>query len=168
MKNKPIISFEKQANELFINTANEIETHMQPGGIYYNATDHASKLMDNIARVAGILHVFNKKQGDISFETLDIAIHICVFFSKEYMMVFDSTPQHISDSVILYDWLKATASSQNRQCIPKRYVRQYAPSPLRQPGRFRNALEYLVFNRNIEITVYDKTTFINTMPHLSL
>jgi hypothetical protein len=159
--------FEPPARELYIITANEVERDMQPGGLYHNATDHASKLMENIARVAGILHVFNKKHGEISLETLHTAIHICIFFSKEYMMVFDSTPQHVVDSMILYDWLTANARSQNRQYISKRHARQYAPSAIRQPGRFRNALEYLVFNGNVKIVNDGKTTYIDTMPQLS-
>jgi hypothetical protein len=164
---KQLLRFDKPAKELYIGVANEIEENMRPGGLYDNATDHASKLMENIARVAGILHVINKNSGDITYETLDTAIHTCIFYSKEYMRVFDSTPQHVIDAMILNDWLTANVRSQNIRYISKRYTRQYAPSSIRKPGRFKDALEHLECNGSIKLLVDEKRTcFIDTMPQI--
>ena len=58
---KELLKLSESATDLGIAISNEIEINMRPGGIYANATDHASKLMENIVRVAGILHVVNQQ-----------------------------------------------------------------------------------------------------------
>ena len=163
---KNLLKLSDRAADYCVAIGNEVEVNMRPGGIYANATDHASKLMENIVRVAGILHVVNNESGDISYETLDAAVHICVFFSNEYMMIFDSTPTHVINAMILNDWLTSQVRSHNRRYIPKRHTRQYCPSMVRKPAQFRDALEYLECGGYIRVFVNDKNMhIIDTMPH---
>ncbi|MBY5938090.1 DUF3987 domain-containing protein [Marinobacter nauticus] len=164
---KNLLKLSDRAADLFVAISNEIEVNMRPGGIYANATDHGSKLMENIVRVAGILHAGNNENGDISYETLDAAVHICVFFSNEYMMVFDHTPSHVVNAMILNDWLTSNVRSRNQRYIPKRHTRQYCPSAVRKPAQFRDALEYLECSGHIRVFVDEKNRhLIDTMPNL--
>ena len=164
---KELLKLSESATDLGIAISNEIEINMRPGGIYANATDHASKLMENIVRVAGILHVVNQESGQISYETLNTAVHICVFFSNEYMMIFDSTPTHVINAMILNDWLTSRVRSRNSRFIPKRHARQYCPSAVRKPAQFRDALEYLECGGYIRVIVDNKNKhLIDTMPYL--
>jgi hypothetical protein len=158
---RKLIRFDDAAKELFNAISSEIELNMRPGGLYENAKDHASKLMENIARIAANLHVINKCDGDISWKTLNTAIHICVFFSREYLNIFDSRPQHIIDAELLYKWIMEQAQKRNSIFLPKRWVMQHCPSKVRKAKRFWSALEYLEVNQSIRVFIdANKTHFI--------
>jgi hypothetical protein len=156
-----LIFFDDAAKELFNAISSEIELNMRPGGLYENAKDHASKLMENIARIAANLHIINNCDGNISWKTLNTAIHICVFFSKEYLSVFDSRPQHIIDAEFLFTWIMEQAKNSNSNILPKRWVMQYCPSKVRKAKRFRSALEHLEITQSIRVFIdATKTHFI--------
>lgn len=162
---KPLLKFDEAAHPLYVNVYNEIELNMSPGGLYDNATDHASKLMENIARVAGILHVINNEQGDISYNTLDNAIHICIFFSKEYTRVFDNKPQHVVNAMVLNDWLTTHFRLRDKRFTTKRCIQQFANAQLRKPSQLRDALEFLEYSGAIKTSLDEKKTiWIDTLP----
>lgn len=156
-----LIFFDDAAKGLFNAISSEIELNMRPGGLYENAKDHASKLMENIARIAANLHIINKCDGDISWKTLNTAVHICMFFSKEYLSVFDSRPQHIIDAELLFTWIMEQAQNCNSNVLPKRWVMQHCPSKVRKPKRFWSALEHLEITQSIRVFIdATKTHFI--------
>lgn len=162
---RSILKFEKRANPLYVGTLNEIEENMRPGGLYENASDHASKLMENVARLSAIIHVVNGYEGDISWETLNTSIQICIFFSKEYLKIFNTQPKYFLDAMMLNDWLTVNIRQKGLRYIGKRHARQYCAGPLRQPGRFREALDFLECHGYIR-TYQDltKTWHIDTHP----
>lgn len=163
--NRTLIHFDDTAKELYNAISSEIELNMRPGGLYENAKDHASKLMENIARIAANLHIINKCEGDISWKTLNTAIHICVFFSREHLNIFDSRPQHIIDAELLYTWIMEQAQQTNSYVLPKRWVMQYCPSKVRKAKRFWSALEHLEITGSVRIFVdANKTHFIDITP----
>ena len=155
---RKLIGFDDAAKELFNAFSFEVELNMQPGGLYENAKDHASKLMENISRIAANLHIINKCDGDISWKTLNTAIHICVFFSKEYLNIFDSRPQHIIDAELLYTWIMEQAQHFNSNVLPKRWVMQYCPSKVRKSKRFWSALEHLEITQSVRVFIDAKKT----------
>lgn len=164
---KPILKFNGPAGELNLQLANEIEINMRPGGLYENATDHASKLMENITRVAAILHVINGSEGDISWETLNKATAICVFYSKEYMTIFNEQPKNVTDAMILNDWFTVNVRNMGNRLIGKRYTRQHCSGALRKPGIFQEALEYLECHGYIKVYQDNSRTWIiDTLPYL--
>lgn len=156
-----LMHFDDAAKELFNSTSSEIELNMRPGGLYENATDHASKIMENIARIAANLHIINQYDGNISWKTLNTAIHIGIFFSKEYLNVFDSRPQHIIDAELLFTWITTQAQNRNNNILPKRWVMQHCPSKLRKAKRFWAALEHLEITQSVRVFIdIEKTHFI--------
>ena len=158
---RKLIYFDDSAKELYKSISSEIELNMRPGGLYENAKDHASKLMENIARIAANLHVINKCDGDINWKTLNTAIHICVFFSKEYLTIFDSRPQYIIDAELLYAWIIEQAQNHKSNVLPKRWVMQYCPSKVRKAKRFWSALEHLEITKSVRVFIdSSKTHFI--------
>ena len=164
---KPLLKFEEAAIPLYVDVYNEIEFNTRRGGLYESAKDHASKLMENVARVAGILHVINNEQGDISYNTLNNAIHICIFFSKEYIRVFNNKPQHVVNAMVLNDWLTTHYRLKNERLTTKRKIQQFANSQLRKPSQLRDALEFLECNGAIKTSLDEKKTlWIDTRPDL--
>ncbi|XKH61884.1 DUF3987 domain-containing protein (plasmid) [Halomonas sediminis] len=73
-----------------------IERDMQEHGLYYHAAEHGSKLMDNISRVAAIIHTFEGCQGDISSKTLDFAYSLGRRYSQQYLKYLAGEPEIVT------------------------------------------------------------------------
>lgn len=74
-RNRVTVTFSNDAKNVWLDIANDIEIKMGPGGMYECAKDHASKVPENIARVAALIHCF-EHPGDfvISVESLWLAV----------------------------------------------------------------------------------------------
>lgn len=106
-KEKHVLHFNTTAKNNWTNYANNIQKEMREGGVFEHHLEHAAKLMNNVTRVAGLIHFFenveiseNKNQeisdneniayelnniGEIDSETLDFAYSICMKSSLHYM-----------------------------------------------------------------------------------
>lgn len=67
---KQVMTFTADAASLWNKYDQGVEQAMKNGQPYAYYTDHASKLMDNVSRMAALLHFFEGHQGPISKETL--------------------------------------------------------------------------------------------------
>ena len=80
--------------------------------------DYASKVAENMARVASLLHYFNGNDGDISLSAVEDAVKITTWYVNEYIHIF-SKPQEltpaISEADELYWWIKNHC---NRLVVP--------------------------------------------------
>lgn len=137
-----VIEFSHEAADCWTSFANTVERQMAEGGRYEYARDHASKLPENVARLAALLHYFEGFESGISLDTLKVAIDICERSSRYFLTVFDCVPQHESDAKILLEWLTQKVAH-GEDSIEKNAARQGAPYRLREYGRFFEALEYL-------------------------
>lgn len=139
---KKLIQFSSEAVERWVQIANEIELEIKPGGRFFEAGDHASKLADNIARVAALFHCFEEFQGDISLETLNDAIRVCFWYSDEFLRLFVPPPQEQVDALLLNEWLNRIRERGER-FVRKNHVLQYCPGSIRKKDRLGRALEVL-------------------------
>lgn len=139
---KQVIAFTSEASERWHNIVNAIEVAIRPGGLFEGAGDHASKLADNIARVAALFHYFEKFEGDISLITLNAAIVFCESCSDDFLKLFMSPPQQCLDADELDNWLNRFRNGGGR-FLRKNYIRQHCPNKLREKNRFNRALEVL-------------------------
>ena len=140
-REKGVINFSPEASERWLSIFNAIEVEIRPNGRFAGAGDHASKLADNIARVAALFHCFEGFEGDISLSTVNAAISLCFYYSDEFMKLFMPPPQEEVDANELYSWLQREMTG--RINIPKNHVRQSGPNKLRRNGRLDRALEVL-------------------------
>lgn len=115
------LKFSKEAALAWTLYFNEVERNIKAGGRYENAGDHASKLADNVARVASVLHAFEGYAGDIGMAATLSAITICHEASKDYQEHVLPKDQKQLDALKLYDWLNSNVRSPRGQRI-KRYV----------------------------------------------
>jgi|SRR5690554_1439088 len=146
-----LLAFDDDATHHYINLSNDIEREMSPGGHFHNATDHASKLMENIARVSAIIHIVNNLDGKISTHTFILAARICIAFSNCYLRTFNAPPQLETDAETLLLWLRSESINKGYQHLPKREMQQYGPSSLKKDSRFKKALEFLELNGLINV-----------------
>jgi len=136
------ILFSKEAASLWFDLADEIEDGIRSGGKYENASDHASKLAENMARVAALLHYFEGFEGQISANTLRVAADICNECSQDFIDLFVPVPEEISDAEELRGMMQRVCNDGCR-IVRKNYLRQRCPNSLRSGGRFYKALDVL-------------------------
>ncbi|RQW72529.1 DUF3987 domain-containing protein [Halomonas sp. YLB-10] len=80
-----VLTFTANAKSLWRKMYRHIEQEMLPDQIYYHAEGHASKLMDNITRVAGIVHAFEGDSGSIDTDILTYAYRLVRHYSRHYL-----------------------------------------------------------------------------------
>ncbi|MCU8045087.1 MULTISPECIES: DUF3987 domain-containing protein [unclassified Shewanella] len=159
------VVFSSAAEKIWWNIYNDIETKMGPGGMYECAKDHASKLPENIARVAALIHCF-EHPGDfeISAESLWLAIELLSYFSRDFMRVFCPPPKYVLDAYALNDWLKPFIDSGITQ-IRKNYILQCSPNCIRKKADLQAALDYLKQSYPMEEIIIGKTRVIDLFYH---
>lgn len=162
---KDVLEFTAEASERWLQIANQIEMAIQPGCQFEGAGDHASKLADNIARVAALFHHFEKLDGKISLETLTAAIDFCESCSTEFLKLFMPAPQLYIDAEELDVWLNRFRNNQH-QFIAKNHIRQYCPNKLRDKGRLDRALEVLQKAGSISLGKMNGFACVNVEPWL--
>lgn len=138
-----VLDFSSEAAAHFFEVHNGIEAEICTGGRYERASDHATKLSSNIARVAATLHRFEGFEGSISLETLKAAQILCEDASADYLKLFVPPPREVQDALALDKWFD---DYRNRgiSALPLNYARQHCPNALRKEGRFYVALDVLL------------------------
>jgi hypothetical protein len=97
-----VVKFNASSGHLWKQYAEKIESEMRGGGIYEYHPDHASKLMDNISRIAGLLCYFESDCDDqeltIDVETLEYAYNLGMYCSGYYLKTLASIPEVVEDA----------------------------------------------------------------------
>lgn len=162
-RTREILRFSPEASARWLDYYNYVESQVAPGGCYFHAGDHASKLPENVGRVAAVLHCFEGFEGEISLATLEAAIQICDAASADFLSIFVPPPQEQQDAWLLTEYL-GRLRAQGLQTIPKNHVRQYGPNVLRNKDRLDCAIAMLCAQRLISLFQVKKTILINLYP----
>lgn len=160
---RAILKFSENAALYWIDVVNEIEAQMGAFGRFEACPDHASKLAENIARVASLIHVFEGYDGDITTDTVKVATDLCCFYSGEFQRVFLPPPQDVQDALLLQSWFDGLRQF-NKFSVRYNEVRQNGPVPLRDKKRLKDAIDVLVGCNNISIYTEGKTRYISLTP----
>ncbi|MDH8228156.1 DUF3987 domain-containing protein, partial [Klebsiella pneumoniae] len=67
---------------------NQVESEMRMIGLLYDFKDYASKMAENMARLAALLHYFSGDGGDISVTAVKAAVEIVAWYIEEYIRLF--------------------------------------------------------------------------------
>lgn len=165
--NKKQFEFTKEAKELCCDYHNLIEQNLQPIGYFTDIRDAASKIGDNMARLAGIFHLASDDDGDISRETTEAAISVSNYFLIEFNRLFgqiQQAPAWQVDAMNLLICIQKTALRINSYQLRKNLIRQCAPNSLRNKTLFDSALNTLVALGHIQIFKHNKTTYLYLIP----
>lgn len=162
-KNLPLLDFHSdsrnsiklspEASREWLEVYNAIESKIRDGGRFHGMGDHASKLADNIARVAALLHFFEGFDGDVSFRVLRLSVDFCLWCSDEFRYVFMPPTQEELDASELGDWLRGLWEN-GKNWVCKNYIRQYGPNKIREKIRLEKALDKLY--RSGEVVFFNK------------
>ena len=105
---RTMLKFLPEAQLRWMNFYNRVEADLITGGYLEDVKDGASKIGDNLARIAALLHYFEGNEGDISLATMNRAVAICEWYLHEFKRLFASAPEvpiEILDAETLETWL---------------------------------------------------------------
>jgi len=154
------LAFTPEAKILWVQMANEIEREMGDWGRFQDCPDHASKLTNQIGRVAALFHLFEDHDGDISPQTLSMAAHLCSYFSNDFQRVLMPPPQEIQDACALKEWFEDILRRYRRPNVPYNLVRRSGPQCIRDRKRLKAAVEVLCDQGIIGLGFEGRTRFI--------
>lgn len=162
---RTVIRFTNDAKGHWFVMANEIEREIRLGGRFEGFGDHASKLADNIARMAVLLHCaeFGIK-GEVSLRTLNDASVLCFWFSNEFIRLFRAPSEEQSDYLSLQSWFNQKRTEGFRY-LRKNHVRKYCPNALRDAGKLNILINLMQNSGEIRMGVIAKKTIIDLYPN---
>lgn len=137
------IRFSEAAAAAWYGLYDQIEAGMGPSGRYARASDHASKLAENVARVAALLHYFERKEGDISEQTFQVAADICADCSDDFLRLFVQPPEEVLYAIALNETIDRIRGRGIR-FVRKTYLQQRRPSRKQIGTLFELALDILL------------------------
>lgn len=157
------LHFSPEAGQRWIAFYNQVETEMRLIGFLSDFKDYASKVAENMARIAALLHYFNGDEGDISLTAVNSAVEISAWYVDEYIKLF-SKPQESNmintDADELYWWIKEYC---NRNFLPymrKNTILQNGPDRFRNRSKANELLSILYSQGKISAYKKGKTLFI--------
>ncbi|ART63156.1 YfjI family protein [Kushneria marisflavi] len=138
------IEYTADAAELWKKYSQKIEKEMSPDRLYSHHPEHASKLMDNVSRVAAILHTFEGKEKSISLETLKFSYKLCLRYSREFIDHLAGEPTIVTHANLLVNFLLDLIDKENKPNRTNekihgltlkhgRYI-EFSPSIIKQHG----------------------------------
>lgn len=160
---REVLEFSDQGAVCWVQVANDIERQMAPGGYYEDCPDHGSKLAENVARVAALIHLFEGYEGGIAPDTVLMAMDLCLFYSGHFQNVFMPPPQEEQDAYRLNEWFNELRQF-NWRIVRYNDARQRAPRALRDKKRLSAALDILIPQQQVVIFTHNRTRYIDLMP----
>ena len=105
-----VLELSGEAKGLWLDIHNVTETAMRPGGYLESISDFGSKVMENLGRIAAIVHLFEGETGTISRDTLQRASLIMNWYLGQFMTLFgpgSRRPQVLCDADSLVAYLRS-------------------------------------------------------------
>ena len=139
-----VLTFNASAKHLWKKMYRHIEKETRPDQVYSHAEGHASKLMDNITRIAGILHLFEGYEGDISTNTLALAYCLGRHYSRHYLTHIAGEPEIVTLGNRLVQDIRKHNDYRNEQCrFVVSDITQITHPSLRRKAKMKAALTLL-------------------------
>jgi len=142
---------------------NRIELMCGQTGSLREYRDYASKQLEHVARIAGVLEAFVTGNVVISEHTMHAAIQLASYYLDSFihLMADDALPEEMEDEVKLETWLQANHRRFNNKTIPKNYIRQHGPNRLRDSQRLTRTLERLQMKGKVQVYKIKRTWFVH-------
>ena len=141
---RPAISFSPEAAKIWQHFYAQIESELTEHGALADIRDFASKISNNMARIAAVLHLFCGLQGNISAEIAKFSADLCRILIGESKKIFgleDPIVQSYKNAHNLHKFLYERFSIFPHQGVSKRWLCQHGPC--RPSGDFDIAAKIL-------------------------
>lgn len=147
---RTVLNFSREASAEWVNFANFVEEQIRPGGYFERAADHASKLAENVARVAAVMSYFEYGDVAISHECLLDAIDYCMRCSIDFKKLFVSATKEEREAETLLLWLNEKFDDGVTR-IRASELMNAGPNATRKKARLELALDFLKDRGKIEV-----------------
>jgi len=140
-----LLNFSPEAKAAWIQFHDTIESGLNTGGALFDIRDIASKVADNAARLACLLHFFEHGKGDIGIDAFVSASRIAAWHLSEARRFFGglALPVELADAARLDEWLLTYCHQHKTSEVPVSKVQQYGPCGLRSKVAIDAAMEEL-------------------------
>lgn len=128
---------------------NNIEYNIHPDKKYANMNDFASKLPNNVARLAALLSYFTEGNCAIKKEYVESAWSLCKWYMNQAVNLFSYEEDYYE--ALLLSWLDREYSRQNSNHIKFNDIRRYGPNSLRKGKLLERVIINLEKVKAIEI-----------------
>lgn len=161
-----LLEFNEYAKKQWRDYAKQIEERQRVDGIYYFASDHAGKIMENTTRIAALLHLLEREgvERHINERTLEAAYHLVLQLSANYMTCFTPKPDIIKrvDRFVQYVF-KSTEHDDLSQGyrIDREDILRKGPIELRRASELDKVIRIL--DKMAHIEWLDKTNYRSLM-----
>lgn len=156
---RDLLSFTPEAEKMWIDYYNFNETEMRDSGDFSEFRDYASKISENAARIAALLHFFSGDVGGISCRAMEAAEKISMWYTEQFQMLFSNNPV-IEDENKMLEWIRNYCSENNVCRVKKNIILQYGPVRFRSKRVVNDLLSTLYVQRRIHIEKRVNTTYI--------
>lgn len=156
---RKILVFSREAIAEWTRFSNWVESQISAGGYFERAPDHASKLADNVARVAAIISYFEYGDVDISKSCLLDAIDYCLRCSVDFKQLFVAATKEEREAETLRLWLYEKFDNEVSM-IRVRDLQQLGPYATRKKARLDLALDFLIERGVIETWKEDGVRYV--------
>lgn len=160
---RKVLVFSREASHEWARFFNWVEDQISSGGYFERATDHASKLVDNVSRVAALISYFEHGDVAISRDCLLDAIDYCLRCSADFKQLFVSATKEERDAEVLMLWLLEKFDSGITK-IRISEVQNSGPYAIRKKARLDPVLDFLVVRRKIEVWKEGGVRYVGEVP----
>ncbi|MDR2333588.1 MAG: DUF3987 domain-containing protein [Burkholderiaceae bacterium] len=150
-KPRKLVHFSPAAAKVWKNFYNEVESALPQNGVLSDIKDFASKISNNMSRIAAVLHCFCGLEGDISAETAQFSAELCKIYIAEFKKLFgfkDPIAIAHSNAEKVYEFLCKNNKKWNYYGFPKTWLLRHGPYGCRSKIELDAALGILA-NKNL-------------------
>lgn len=157
------LRFSPEAEKRWLEFYNKVESEMGLLGFLSGFKDYASKVAENMARIAALLHYFHNGEGDIPLGAVEAAVEISAWYVDEYIRLFSKSEEFTlvsSEADELFSWIKDYCYRCLVPYIRKTTILQYGPNRFRNRSKLNELLSTLYSQNKVRAWKRGKTIFI--------
>lgn len=149
---------------------NRVEGNMGPLGVFNNFKDYASKQLEHVSRIAGILEGFVTGSSFVSDETMLAAIQIANWYFHSFinLMSDNALPEQILDANLLWIWLGKNYLQYPNGVFNKNQILKFGPNSLRSKSRLNRALDTLSSQGKVYVFKNGRTSYVQYLWHYNM
>ena len=142
-----MIHVSEKADAVFTQADNMLKERTAAGTYSRDMKPYLARLVEHMVRIAGTIHRFEGREGEISEETARLAVAIGFWLAHEYHELVSRPPEpsaaERNDVQTLADALSLFVYQHRRQFLTKRELYDMAPSFGLEEARCKRALHHL-------------------------
>ena len=138
------MKFAPEARQIWLDFYHEVERRIGENGYCSDINDFASKITNNMSRIAAIVHYFCKDDSLIDVESINFARDLCIILIDNFKNTLgDGCDAWLQEQRVyeLHKWLyKESQKFSFTPGVTKTRLRQYGPNELRNSKKLEEAV----------------------------